>query len=99
MNTGRERGMEKYHKDKPFMDPVLRCDSCSRIVLRSKVHELGMCTCGNRRVRNVLTLESDPEQSPSGFDEVARVKQWVEEKKVDPDWLEIFSEGGESDGE
>jgi hypothetical protein len=68
---------QKYGKDAPFSDPVVRCDSCSRLLKRSQLHALGMCDCGNRRVRNVLSMTPD---------EWETIKTW----ELDPDWLALF---------
>jgi len=38
-------------------DPVLRCDSCNRLVKRTTLHQLGACgKCGNKRVRNINNM-------------------------------------------
>ena len=51
----KEIGMDD--KNEGFTDPVLRCDSCTKIVLTKKVLKLGFCNhCGNRRFRNVLNF-------------------------------------------
>ena len=43
-----------------FNDPVLRCDSCSKIVKRSSLHKFGSCPdCGNKRIRNLTIFNSE----------------------------------------
>lgn len=43
-----------------FTDPVVRCTDCQRIIFRDEVQQFGCCPdCGNRRVRNVLTLNDE----------------------------------------
>jgi len=37
-----------------FNEPVLRCDSCNKIVLKTVITKLGLCNhCGNKRFRPV----------------------------------------------
>ena len=67
----------KYGKDAPFTDPVVRCDSCAKIIRASTLRELGMCECGNRKIRNL--------QAFNGVEE-AQMKEWG----VDPDFLAQF---------
>ena len=75
---------EFYSKDGAFNEPVLICDSCTKVVLKTDLHRLGMCPeCGNTRFRNVRTLNDE---------NLLRVNKWVEEGKVDPDWLKLFEE-------
>ena len=39
------------------IDPVLRCDSCNKLVKLSTLHKLGACgKCGNKRVRNINNM-------------------------------------------
>jgi hypothetical protein len=69
--------MEKYDKDAEFADPVVRCDSCSRIILTEKIRKLGMCECGNRKVRSLQIF--NPEEK-------AKMVAWG----VDPEFLALF---------
>ena len=47
---------------KPFSDPVVRCDSCQALVKRETLHKLGCCNeCGNKRMRN-LTIFNDKDR-------------------------------------
>lgn len=74
--------MQKYSKDGEFKEPVLKCESCNKVVLHADLKKIGMCPlCGNTRVRNVRTL-TDEDQ--------ATVKKWIAEGKCDPAWLELF---------
>lgn len=67
-----------YEKDGQFDDPVVRCCDCKMVIHRNTVKTLGMCpSCGNRRVRNVLTL-SEKEMED------------LKEKGVDPEFLGLF---------
>ncbi len=46
--------MAKYSRDGDFTDPVVRCDSCSKITLTKELKRLGCCpNCGN-----ALTISS-----------------------------------------
>ena len=73
---------QKYSKDGPFVEPLVRCDACQELILLMKLKEVGMCPfCSNTRVRNVRTMpQADME----------KVQQWVADGKVDPDWLKLF---------
>jgi hypothetical protein len=72
--------MEKYGKDGPFLDPVLRCDKCNRILLKVQLEKDGGCPhCANRRIRNLC-----------GFNLLEYLKMrfiW----KIDPEFLKIFT--------
>lgn len=72
----------KYNKDGPFNDPVVRCDSCQKILLRKDIQKYGMCPgCGNTRVRNVLVLSAD---------DMKQLKKWSDQGEIDEDFLKIF---------
>lgn len=73
---------EKYSKDGPFNDPLLRCDACQALLLRSDLHQHGMCKhCGNTRVRNVRVMSEG---------DMALAKAWAEAGKIDEDFLKLF---------
>lgn len=43
-----------------FIDPVLRCDSCNKLVRRVTLHKLGCCNlCGNKRIRALDVFNAD----------------------------------------
>jgi rRNA maturation endonuclease Nob1 len=45
--------------DKGFNDPVVRCTECQEMIDRKTLQEHGSCPkCGNRRMRNVLTMDT-----------------------------------------
>lgn len=69
--------LSKYGKDAEFQDPVVRCDSCLKIIRLESLRQLGMCECGNRKVRNMQTYNEAEE---------AQMKEWG----VDPDFLALF---------
>lgn len=70
----------KYTREGPFVDPVVRCDACNKVVVREDVLKVGGCpSCGNRRVREVSTLTGE---------EVAKLREW----DVDPAFLDSFEE-------
>jgi DNA-directed RNA polymerase subunit RPC12/RpoP len=68
----------KYDKEAPFEDPVVRCDSCGRLLLMKDVHKNGLCGCGNRKVRAILAFN---------LREYLKMRFWW---KVDPDYLKTF---------
>jgi hypothetical protein len=69
--------MAKYSEDGDFTDPVVRCDSCQRLLLVAKLKELGACICGSRKVKNVRGFESH---------ELEAMQKWG----VDPEFLALF---------
>ena len=72
-----------YGKDGPFNDPVVRCDSCTKLIKTANVRKFGMCPhCSNTRVRNVRTFSEG---------ELIQLKEW----DIDPEWIALF-EGVES---
>lgn len=48
--------MQKYDRDAPFADPVVRCDSCGKLIRMEQLHRNGLCKCGNRKVRAILSF-------------------------------------------
>jgi len=55
-----------------FTDPVVRCDSCVKIIKASDLRRLGSCSkCGNKRVRDVTIFneEERDEMKAWGFDD------------------------------
>ena len=72
--------LPKYDKDAPFCDPVLRCDSCVKMVYAQDLRSLGMCRhCGNRRVRSLNILNDEERQE-------------LIDNNVDPDFIALFGE-------
>lgn len=68
----------KYSKDGPFLEPVVRCDSCAKLCLVEDLKKIGCCPhCSNTRVRNVRTISDI---------EIAEMKKL----NVDPDWIDLF---------
>jgi hypothetical protein len=79
---------QKYSKDGPFMEPVLRCDGCQALVLRTALKRIGMCPeCSNTRMRNVRTMSPREQQ---------QAQQWAEVGTIDPDWLKLFEASDEA---
>lgn len=73
---------QKYSKDGPFVEPVVRCDACQDLILMAVLKKVGMCPhCSNTRVRNVRTMKQED------FD---KAQTWADEGKIDPDWLKLF---------
>ena len=76
--TGEFMSVPAYSKDAPFTDPVVRCDSCNKLVLRTTAQKHGFCNhCGNRKVRQINMMS---------MDELAEVKTW----NIDPIWIALF---------
>ena len=70
--------MSKYSKDGPFTEPIVRCDSCAKIIRVEKLKKLGYCPeCSNTRIRNVRSLKPE---------EMEQVKEWG----IDPEWIALF---------
>ena len=82
--------MTTYSKDGPFNDPVVRCDSCQRLLLVKALKEAGACEkCGNTKVRNLRgTLMQD---------DCETLISWRNAGIVDPEFVALFvREGGDS---
>lgn len=46
--------------DECGVDPILRCDSCQKLMRIETLHKLGTCSnCGNKRMRNVTIFNDD----------------------------------------
>lgn len=67
----------KYSKDGAFTDPVVRCDSCQRIIMVAKLKEMGACFCGSRKVKNLRGFTDAEER---------QMRAWG----IDPDFLALF---------
>lgn len=84
MSRAQALAVQKYSVDGPFKEPVLRCDSCSNLVLLATLKEVGMCPhCSNTRVKNVRTMTED---------DVKKVMDWADKGLVDPEWMDLFVE-------
>jgi len=64
-----------YSKEAPFMDPVLRCSSCGKLVKRLYLQANGACACGSRRVTELRTLNEE---------------EFEKLKEAYPDFAEVF---------
>lgn len=74
--------LNKYSIDGPFLEPVVRCDSCQELLIVKDMRKVGMCPhCSNTRVRNVRTMNEQ---------DMEKAKAWASEGKIDPVWLHIF---------
>ena len=69
--------MGKYDWNMPFNDPVVRCDSCQALLRREDIRALGSCTCGNRKIRNLLVCNDE---------EMEQMRAWG----IDPEFLAVF---------
>lgn len=54
-----QSNFEKFGKDAPFADPVVRCGECRGLVKTEYLRKNGTCACGNRKVYEVKTLKDD----------------------------------------
>ena len=71
-------------ENKGFSDPVLRCDSCNKLILTKDVHKIGTCPrCGNRRVREVRNYNDD---------DLPILKSWLASNDIDQAFLDQFAE-------
>lgn len=76
--------LTKYSKDGDFKEPVLRCDSCHKLVLHAELKQHGMCPhCGNTRVRNVRVMNDA---------EMEQALAWALAGTINADWLELFEQ-------
>ena len=70
---------------KGFSDPVVRCMSCSQLILVGTVKKTGACPkCGNKRVTNVRSLTGE---------EMGKLR----ERNVSEDFLAEFEEVDDAD--
>lgn len=73
---------EKYSADGPFQEPLVRCDSCVKLILVPTLHKKGMCPhCGNTRMRNIRTLSEE---------EMTQVHKFIKDGEVDQEWVDLF---------
>jgi len=74
----KSQSTNKYDKTSEFLDPVVRCDSCQKIIKRETIHKCGLCPgCGNKRVRNVLAFNDE---------ELKQTIEW----NIDPEFTDLF---------
>ncbi len=74
----------KYSKDGPFVDPLVRCDSCAKIITNESISTIGMCEhCGNRRIRNLQNFTEE---------EIGYWKDWRGKggMRIDPEFFTLF---------
>jgi hypothetical protein len=70
--------MGKYEGGE-FNDPVVRCTDCQRIIFLEDLKKLGVCVCGCRKVRNVVTINDSD-------------LKLLQNKKVDPEFISLFEQ-------
>lgn len=78
----RETGADESIPQEAFTDPVVRCDSCTKLVKAGLLKKLGACpNCGNKRVRNVTIFnEEEKEQLTEwGFHDFLKEFEGVED--------------------
>jgi len=73
------------HRTEPeeaFSDPVLRCDSCTRLVKATQLRKVGACPlCGNKRMRNVTVFDDAERKQLLSWD----MRSFVAEFEPQPD--------------
>lgn len=80
------------YNGKEFNDPIVRCTDCLSLVHRIYISKKGGCHhCGNRRMKNVLTMK--PEEMSKIIDgsinfELDKKDWWP----MDPAFLGLFEE-------
>ena len=74
---------DRYSHDGEFVEPLVRCDSCAKLIFLQQLTKRGMCECGNTRVRNVRSLTED---------ELETAREWVEQGKLDKVWIDLWVE-------
>ena len=73
-------GKEKYSKDGPFNDPLIRCDRCQELIETTLIKRFGSCPqCGNSRVTNVKVMSE-------------KEMKWAKAQGIDPLFLSLFRE-------
>lgn len=77
-------------ENKGFTDPIVRCMSCSQLMLVGSIAKTGCCPkCGNKRVTDVRTLTDD---------ELKRLRtERMREKGVTEEFLSEFQEVPDAD--
>lgn len=78
--------MGKYD-GKNFIDPLLRCDGCSKIVHRDWVSQNGGCNhCGNRRIKSLHGFQDEELNDLKA----GTYKLGLKEYSIDPEFFELF---------
>lgn len=71
-----------YGKDGDFNDPVVRCDSCQKLLRMERLRDRGKCTCGARKVRNVQSFTAEERGKMDGWG-------------IDPAFIALFQESSD----
>ena len=75
-----EKSLPTFSDDGPFSDPIVRCDSCSKLVMIELIGKIGKCPyCGRAKFWKVRTFSQ-------------RELEWMKERDVDPDFLKLFEQ-------
>lgn len=70
--------MGKYDGDE-FNDPIVRCTECQKMLFREELAHTGGCTCGCRKVRNVISVNESE-------------MKLLQNKNIDPEFIAMFAE-------
>ena len=82
--------MIDYENSDIFVDPLLRCEDCTKLVHINFIVKQGGCShCGNRRFKNVQGFKGDEWKliKKGKFDFGLKKKEWY---PIDPDFLKLF---------
>lgn len=72
-----------------FKDPIVRCESCAKIVHRQFISVYAGCNhCGNKRFKNVLAITGEEMQGLKSGKYELNLKGY----EIDPDFLALFEE-------
>ena len=76
--------MDRFSKDGPFEDPVVRCCECQVLITREQIQKFGGCPkCGNKRIRNVLNMTGNEMEA-------------LRTKQISEDFLKLFEEASDA---
>lgn len=77
---------EHVTENEGFDEPILRCDSCNKIVVMRTIRDLGLCNhCGNKRFRSVDVISElelmqiEKLDGADAFLELFERREWDEE--------------------
>lgn len=69
--------LNKEFIEESTVDPVLRCDSCNKIIELKAIHKLGVCShCGNKRVRSLTIFDETERDQIKAWGYEDFLKEW-----------------------
>jgi len=81
LSTAQIHAADRYSHDGEFKEPLVRCDSCAKLMFSKKLSQQGSCDCGNTRVRNITKLSKK---------ELNKVTKWASQGKLDQVWVNLW---------